>query len=207
FLEHFHELRDGRPLLADRNIDAIELDLLIRLRIEGLLIEDRVERDCGLAGLAVADDQLALAASNRNQGIDRLQSGRHRLMHRLARDDARRLHVDTGALVSLDRAFAVDRIAECVDNTAKEAFADRYVHDRAGALDGLAFLDLAVVAEDHDADVVDFEVERHATHTVLELDHLAGLNIVETVGAGNAVADGQHLADLGDLGFLAEVLD
>src|SRR5262245_31494042 len=128
-------------------------------------------------------------------------------MHRLARDDAGRLHVDTGALVSLDRAFAVDRIAECVDNTAKETFADRYVHDRAGALDGLAFLNLAVVAEDHDADVVDFEVERHATHTVLELDHLAGLHIVETVGAGNAVADGKHLADLGDLSFLAEVLD
>src|SRR5262249_45425761 len=65
----------------------------------------------------------------------------------------------------------------------------------------------AVVAEDHDADVGDLEVERDAAHPVLELDHLAGLNIVEAVDAGNAVADGQHLADLGDFGFLAEVLD
>ena len=76
-----------------------------------------------------------------------------------------------------------------------------------GALDGLAFLDLAVVAEDHDADVVGLEVERHAAHAVLELDHLAGLHVVEPVSAGDAVADRQHLADLGDLGLLAETLD
>ena len=33
---------------------------------------------------------------------------------------------------------------------------------------------------------------------VLELDHFAGLDVVETVSARDAVADGQHLADLGD---------
>ena len=40
-----------------------------------------------------------------------------------------------------------------------------------------------------------------------ELDHLAGLDVVEAVDAGDAVTDGQHLADLGDLGLLAEILD
>ena len=111
------------------------------------------------------------------------------------------------ALVGLDRALAVDRIAERVDHAAEQALADRRVHDGAGALDGLAFLDLAVVAEDHDADVVGFEVQRHAAHAVLELDHFAGLDVVEAVDAGDAVADGQHLADFGDLGLLAEILD
>src|SRR5207247_695122 len=51
------------------------------------------------------------------------------------------------------------------------------------------------------------EVERHAAHAVLELDHLAGLHVVEAVGARDAVADRKHLADLGDLGLLAEILD
>src|SRR4026209_3013163 len=48
------------------------------------------------------------------------------------------------ALRRLDRPLAVDRIAERVHHTAQQALADRNVHDRAGALDGLAFLDLAV---------------------------------------------------------------
>src|SRR5204862_5625678 len=70
-----------------------------------------------------------------------------------------------------------------------------------------AFLDLAVIAEDHDADIVDLEVERHAANAVLELAHLAGLHIVEAVGAGDAVADREHLPDFRDLGLLAEILD
>src|SRR5450631_2211633 len=205
--EHLDELRHGGALLPDRDIDAIELDLLVGLRVERLLIEDGVERDRGLAGLAVADDQLALAAADRDQRVDRLQAGRHRLIHRLARDDAGRLHVDALALVGFDRALAVDRVAERVDHAAEQPLADRCVHDGAGALDGLAFLDLAVGAENHDADIVGFEVQRHAAGAVFELDHFAGLDVVEAVDAGNAVADGQHLSDFGNLSLLAEILD
>ncbi len=128
-------------------------------------------------------------------------------MHRLARQDARRLHVDAHHLVGLDRALAIDRIAEAVDDAAEQALADRHFDDGAGALDGVAFLDAAVVAEDHDADVVGFEVQRHAADAARELDHLAGLHIVEAVDAGDAVAHRQNLADLGDLRLLAEILD
>src|ERR1700761_1696273 len=205
--EHLDELRHGGALLADRDVDAIQLDVLVGLRVERLLVENGVERDRGLAGLAVADDQLALAAADRNQRIDRLEAGRHRLVDRLARNYAGRLDVDAHALVGLDRALAVDRIAECVDDAAKQALADGRVDDGARALDGLAFLDLAVGAENHDADVVGFEVQRHAARTVLELDHFTGLDVVEAEDAGNAVADGQHLSDFGDLGLLAKILD
>ena len=175
--------------------------------VDRLLVDDRVEGDGGLAGLAVADDQLALAAADRDQRVDGLEAGLHRLVHRLARDDAGRLHVDAAALGRLDRPLAVDRVAERVDHAAEQALADRHVDDGAGALDGVAFLDLAVGAEDHDADIVVFEVERHAADAAGELDHLAGLDVVEAVDAGDAVADRQHLADLGDLGLLAEILD
>ena len=40
-----------------------------------------------------------------------------------------------------------------------------------------------------------------------ELDHLAGLDVVEAVDAGDAVTDGEHLADLGDIRLVAEVFD
>src|SRR6201999_1410799 len=198
------ELRDGRALLADRDIDAIELDLLVGLRVERLLVQDGVERDRGLAGLAVADDQLALAAADRDQRVNRLEAGRHRLMHRLARDDAGRLDVHAAALGRLDRALAVDRIAERVDHAAEQALADRHVHDGAGALDGLTFFNFTVGAEDDDTDIVGFEVERHAAHTVFELDHLAGLDVVEAEDAGDAVTDREHLTDFGDFRLLAE---
>src|SRR3954465_137145 len=105
------------------------------------------------------------------------------------------------------RAPPVDRIAERIDHAAEQALADGCIDDGAGALDGLAFLDLAVGAEDHDADIVGFQIQRHAAGAVLEFDHLAGLDIVEAVDAGDAVADGQHLSDFGNLGLLAEILD
>ena len=128
-------------------------------------------------------------------------------MHGFPRDDAGRLHVDAAALGRLDRALAVDRIAEAVDDAAEEAHADRHLDDGAGALDRVAFLDLAVGAEDDDADIVDLEVQRHAADAVLEGDHLAGLDVVQPVDAGDAVADGEHLPDLGDFRLAAEILD
>ncbi len=56
---------DRGALLADRDVHAADL----LLGIAGLpvlaLVEDGVDADGGLAGLAVADDQLALAAADR----------------------------------------------------------------------------------------------------------------------------------------------
>lgn len=37
--------------------------------------------------------------------------------------------------------------------------------------------------------MVRFKVERHALHAIGELDHLAGLHIVEAVNAGDTIAD------------------
>ncbi len=206
--EDLDELRHGRALLTDGDVDAVELVGLGRVGdVRRLLVEEGVENDGGLAGLAVADDQLALAAADRDQRVDGLEAGRHRLVHRFARQDARGLHVDAAALRGLDRALAVDRVAQRVDDAAEQALADRGVHDGAGPLDGVAFLDAAVIAEDHDADIVGFEVERHALDAARELDELTGLHVVEAVDAGDTVADAEHLADFGNFGFLAEILD
>src|SRR5919109_1312859 len=103
--------------------------------------------------------------------------------------------------------LAVERIAERVDHAAEQALADRHVDDLLGPLDRAAFLDVAIVAEDHDADIVVLEVQRHAAGAVLELDHLAGLDLVEPIDPGDAVADRQHAANLGDLGLGAEIGD
>src|SRR6185369_11600471 len=201
------DLRHGRTLLADGDIDAVELLALIRAGVGALLVDEGVDRDGGLARLAVTDDQLALAAADGDEGVDRLQAGLHGFVHRLAGDDARRLDFHALAHGVDDRALAVDRIAERVDHAAEQALADGHVDDGLGALDGVAFLDLGVRAEDHDADVVGLEVEGHALHAIGEFDHFAGLDLVEAVDAGDAVTDRKHGADFRDLGLGAEAGD
>src|SRR6202008_1697691 len=83
--ERLDDLGDGRALLADGDVDAVELGALVAGRVHRLLVQDGGEGDGGLAGRTVADDQLALAAADRDQGVDRLQAGLHRLVHRLPR--------------------------------------------------------------------------------------------------------------------------
>ena len=53
----------------------------------------------GLAGAPVADDQLALAAPDRDHGVDGLEPGLERLLHRAAIDHARRVALDRPELL------------------------------------------------------------------------------------------------------------
>ncbi len=187
---------DGRALLADGDVDAADL----LLRVAGLpvlaLVEDRVEADGGLAGLAVADDQLTLAAPDGGHRVDGLDAGLHRLLDGLALDDRRRLHLEGTAPLGDDRAEAVDRVAQGVDHAAHEAVADRDREHLAGAADRLALLDLGAVAEQHDADLAHVEVEGHAEQAALELQQLVRHGRVEALDARDAVAGLHDAADL-----------
>ena len=91
---------DRGALLADRHVHAT--DLLVRVvGLPGLaLVEDRVHAHRGLTGLAVADDQLTLAATDRGLRVDRLDARLKRLTDALALHHRRRLKFQ-GA--SLDR--------------------------------------------------------------------------------------------------------
>src|SRR5690606_3341546 len=109
------------------------------------------------------------------------------LMHRLAGNDAGRFHVHTAAFDRFDRAFAVDRVAERIDNATKQTLANRHVHDGAGTFNRIAFFNVAVVTENNDTDIVAFEVQRHAAHATGELDHFARLDVVEAVNTGDTV--------------------
>ena len=170
------------------------------------LVDDRVDRDRGLAGAAVADDQLALAAADRHR-VDRLDAGLERLLHRLALDHARRLELERARLGRLDRPLAVERVAERVDDAAEQRLADGDARDLAGAADRLALLDVLPLAEERDADVVLLEVEGDADDAVLELEHLERDAVLEPVDAGDAVADLEDGADLGEVGLDVVLLD
>ena len=128
---------DVGELLADGDVDAVERLVVLELALLGGLVllglgNDGVDRDGGLAGGAVADDQLALAAADRDHRVDRHDAGLHRHGNRLPLDDARRDLLHRIVRGGGDLALAVDRLAEGVDHAAEHAFADRHGEQLAG---------------------------------------------------------------------------
>ena len=107
----------------------------------------------------------------------------------------------------LDRALAVERVAERVDDPAEEALADRDAHHLAGAAHRLALLDVLPLAEERHADVVLLEVEGDADDAVLELEPLERHAVLEPVDAGDAVAHLEDGADLAQVGLDVVLLD
>ena len=193
---------DGGVLRADGDVDGVDRAEVGVARGEadavGVgLVDDGVDRDGGLAGRAVTDDELALAAADRDHGVDGHDAGLHRLVDGLAGDDARGDLLDGVALGGDDRALAVERVAEGVDDAAEEALADGDGEEAAGGLGFHAFLEAGDVAHDDAADGVLGEVERHALEAARELDHLVHHDAGEAVDGGHAVREGDDGADVG----------
>src|SRR6266851_3621153 len=149
---------------------------------------------------------MAVAADG-NHRVDGLDAGSHGLADRLAVDDAGGEALDGERVRRVDGALVVDWLTERVDDAANHGLADGHGHDLAGALDGVAFLDLGVVAEEHGSDLVLVEVHGESGDAVGELDELAGHDLVQTVDARDAVAEGDDGSNLIDLDALFEVLN
>src|SRR5262249_39755808 len=113
------DLRDRGGLLADGDIEAVNA--------LALLIDDRVDRDGGLAGLAVADDELALTAADRDHRIDGLDARLKRLLDGLTRHDSGRLDLDLTILLRAKLALAVDRKTKGVHHATEKLLADRHL--------------------------------------------------------------------------------
>ena len=65
-LQGLDDADHGGFLLPDGDVDAND--------VAAFLVDDRVDADGGLARLAVADDQFALAAADRDHRVDGLQT-------------------------------------------------------------------------------------------------------------------------------------
>ena len=199
--EDVDHLRDRGVLLADGHVDADD--------VLALLIDDRVEGDGGLAGLAVADDQLALPAADGNHRVDALETGLQGLADGLPLGDARGVGFQQADGLGRNRGAAVQRLAQRRDNPAEHLVADGHGHQPPGRAHVGAFADLRVVAVDDGRQGVLLQVEDLADDVILEQEHLAGHRPFQAVDAGDAVAhlhDPSHLDDV-ELGLvLADLL-
>lgn len=63
-LEGLDELGDGRSLLADGDVDTVQLLLLVGTVVPLLLVQDGVNGDGRLSGLSVTNDELSLSSTN-----------------------------------------------------------------------------------------------------------------------------------------------
>ena len=117
-----------RLLLADRDVDA--------LNARGLLVDDGVDRHRGLAGLAVADDELALAAADRHHRVDRLVAGLHRLATRSCGRSRPAPRARSGRCgLALIGPLPSIGCAERIDHAAEQLRAHRHLEDAARGLD------------------------------------------------------------------------
>src|SRR5262249_13507183 len=156
-----------------------------------LLVDDRVDGERGLARLAVADHQFALAAPDVDHGVHGLDAGLQRLAHGLAVHHAGRDLLDLAVRPGRARPPSVPGLAQRVHHAADHVLAHGNGHDPARALDLVALADLGVLAHEHGADRVLLQVERDAHDAVRQLQQLAGHAALQAVDARDAVAEGE----------------
>ena len=187
-LEGLHHVGHRGGLLAHGDVDADH--------VLALLVDDRVDGDGGLARLAVADDELALAAADGDHRVDGDDARLHGLVHRLAVDDAGSLELDGAHALGLDGALAVDRHAQRIHDAPEEALARRHLHDAAGRTDLVVLSNSGDIAHQDGADLFLFEVLRKTVDGSAigadELQEFARHGTLQSIDAGDTVA---HLDD------------
>ena len=167
--------RDGRALLADGDVHAAHLLVGISRQPVLALVEDCVQTHGGLAGLAVTDDQLALAAADSGHGVDGL---------------------DAAAGLGGNGAKSVDRVAQRIDDAAEVGVTDGNREHLARATHRLSFFDVRAIAQENDTDLTDVEVEGQAKQATLELQQLVGHRRVQALDASDAVTGLDDSSDL-----------
>ena len=177
---------DGGRALADGAIDAQHILVA--------LVQNGVDRNGGLAGLPVAEDQFALAAADRNQRIDDDEAGLQRHGDGRTVHDRPRGAFDGQTPAGRDRPFAIERRAQRVDDAPDQPIAHRHVHHPARALDLIARVQMPAIAKQHDADFVLIDVERDAVQIAGKLHQFIKAHARKARDLGDADGDARDRA-------------
>src|SRR5664279_1842028 len=171
-VEVSHYFSHSGRALPNRTIDAHH--------ILSALVEDRVDGDGSLAGLAIAENQFALATTDGNECVDRLQPGLQRNAHRHAIHDRCSSTFNGETLLRSDRALTVQRIAQGVYHASQQTVSHGDVHHTTSSLHFVACVQALVVPEQDDADLFFIEIECYAEQTSRECHDLLVTNAGET---------------------------
>ena len=147
-----HSFGDRRRALTNGAINTDD--------IAAALIKNGVDRDRGLARSAVAQNQLALPAPDRNERVDHFQSGLKRHRHRRAIHDRCRGSLDRQTFARCHGPIAIERSTKRIDHAPEQPFAHRHIHDPSGPLNFIARVQTLIFAEQNNADFLFVHVER-----------------------------------------------
>ena len=159
------------------------------------MVEDRVDGNGGLAGLAVANDELTLATANWGHGVDSLDARLQWFVHRLAANDAGGLDFHTAERVGVDWSLAVNWLTERVDHAAQQAVANWHGQNTSRCLDDLVFFQGIDETEHDGTNGVFVQVHGEAKRSVFELQELVHGAGWQTRHAGDTVADFDNASD------------
>src|SRR5690606_31147817 len=132
--------------LADGAVDAD--DAAVALPQQG------VHGDRGLAGLAVAENELALSPADRDRRVDGLDARLERHRNRRAGDDARRGALDRKPARRSYRALLVDGTAGAVEHPAEQLVAHSDIENAPRRIGGRARRKVRVGPEQRHTDRV-----------------------------------------------------
>jgi hypothetical protein len=162
------------------------------------LADDRVHRERGLAGAPVADDQLALAAADGKHCIDHQGAGLQRLTHQVAINNRRRRTLHGIVALGRDRAAAIERQPQRVEDAAQEGIAHRGAHDLTRAMDIAAGHDMRIVAQQQAADRALAQLEGQSRRGARHDEKFVGARAGQPGDQGHPVTHALDPADLLD---------
>ena len=160
------------------------------------MIDYGVERDGGLARLTVADNQLALAAADGEHRVDGEDARLHRTGNALPLDDAGRGTFDGAVPIRADIAETVDGDAEGVDRATQKRVAHGHARRPSGAAHRGAGRNRRFVVKEDAAHALLAQILHHAAHAAVKEQNLAVRRVRKAGHLRDAVAHGEHCADL-----------
>jgi len=185
----FDGVDHGGAFLADQHIDARD--------VLAALVDHRIDGERALAGAVVADDQLPLPLADRDQRIDDLVAGIHRLLDEIARDDRRRTHIEQTVCMGIERPAVVERRAERVDHPTQQIVADPDAQTPAGQEGRCARGQALGLAQQDRPDPAARQVEHQRAAAVFHLHDFVHARRRQAADPRDAVTDRRHRALLG----------
>ena len=165
------------------------------------LIDDGIDRNGGLTGLTVADDQLALSATDRDHGVDGFDTGLNRGIHILAFHHTRGNTFDRAEARGRNRSLAVHRFTQRVHHASDHGIAYWHRCDASQTTNRHTLDNAFVITHNDHTDVVLFKVERNADHAVGKLHQLLCTDLRKTLHTGNTIARFNDRTGIADVEF------